>query len=101
MPVMDWVLPDADEVTNFLYATLIGCLFAPWSHGLIFYLIYCLVYEVGVHSICCRTSRDYLIFHRLNLMLYGLLGWIAGRVILGLQICHMTSELRRLHGYIM
>ena len=83
--IKKWIVNDnATLLYQLVVSATAGIIFSPWSYGLVYYIIFIIVWEI-LYGLChYYSSNEWSPFERLGIIFAGFLGWIVGRYLVGL-----------------
>lgn len=79
----------------------LGMALSPWSLGLIFYIAFVLVYELGIYVISNQKTYTYSFKYRVVLNLGCICGWLLGRILLTKPIFDPKLETQHVERFLM
>lgn len=89
----DTIFPDRNFMFNLpgsssgglqiIIAFMLGVLFSPWSYGLLYFLLFLLVYEIILIYFCRTHSEKWCIDVRIGVFAASILGFVIGRYLTG------------------
>jgi hypothetical protein len=82
--------PTAQVILSFA----VGVLLSPWSWGLIFYILFLVVYEIVYYFFTDNWDE----YSRMAVIVYAILGWIIGREFYHLFVLDPECEEKDRHG---
>ena len=81
MWVKDYFIPESHQTKPLLYSFLLGIVFAPFTWGFVFFILYCIIYEICILIACKKCECEYDLIYRLVINLFAISGWVFGRII--------------------
>jgi hypothetical protein len=73
--------PSCPAIGKYVIAFVGGFVFAPWSWGLVYFLIFLLLYEIFIYYLCRKYSQCWDKEVRLGIIVFSVLGFILGRIL--------------------
>ena len=72
----------SNNVLTSIFASFIfAMIFAPWTYGVFWLVIYILVWEIGIYFLSLRYPGCWNIFARAAIIFSSILGFIVGRTV--------------------
>lgn len=83
------------DLAQLLVAFCLGILFSPWSLGLLYFLIFLIIYEAYAFYATAGRAPSWKIEIRLGVMAASIFGFIIGRILTGWN--HPLDDDHRIH----
>lgn len=77
------VNPKSTLLYQIIFAVAMGITFSPWSYGLVYYIIFVMIWELLYGYFLSFDFNVWNPLERLGVVLAGFLGWIIGRNAVG------------------